>query len=825
MTGRYAHHEFEEKWGKVWEETGAFRWRNDPSKPKRYVLEMFPYASGRMHIGHARNYTMGDILARMARARGDDVLYPMGWDAFGLPAENAAILSGIHPAIFTRNAIESMKAAMRRLGLSYDWTREVNTSSPEYIRAQQTLFLLLFERGLVYRDTSFVNWCERCQTVLANEQAATGRCWRCDTPVVKRRVPQWFVNIRSYADELLDNLDQLAGWPESVKNIQRAWIGRSEGTEILFDVDGLSEPLRVFTTRPDTLFGCTFVVVAPEHPLLDRLALAPDRHAEVFAFRERVLLQTSEERAQHANEKVGVATGVFALNPINGERVPIWTANYVLMDYGTGAIMAVPAHDQRDFDFARRHNIPVRTVIVPAKEGQQDSSPKEPAAYENEGILVASGDFTGMSSQDARRAITETLGARGVGRATRQYRLQNWSVSRQRYWGDPIPIVHCERDGAVPVPETELPLLLPEQIDFAGLGNPLARSVEYINTTCPRCGGPAERDPDTMDTFVDSAWYYLRYPDPHGERPFDGHVVNRMLPVDTYIGGVEHATLHLMYARFFVKALRDLGLLAFDEPFARLYNHGMVNDAEGRRQSKSRGNIVEPLEVIDRYGADALRVYLMFITAYNMQIDWDDTGPKDAQAYLNRVWRLAERLRPGLAAHRDVLPDTAICIAGPEQELRKVVHETIKKVTGDVETLQFNTALAALMTLTNVLYAYPPDAHQQPAAAAYRTLVRLLGIFAPFVCEELWSAVGGEGLLVQQPWPVHDEQALLGATKEIAVQVNGKFVTSVQVAQRADEDAILQAALGEMRVAHRVDGKSVRKVIHVPNRLVNIIAS
>ncbi len=815
MDQRYDHHTAEEKWQKKWEAAGAFRWRNDLTSPKFYVLEMFPYTSGHLHIGHSRNYAMGDTLARLRRAQGFDVMYPMGWDAFGLPAENAAIVKGQHPREFTASARESMKAAMNRLGLSYDWALEIDTSSAEYIRAQQRLFVNFFEKGLIYRDITYVNWCTRCQTVLANEQVINGGCWRCGTEVIKRHVPQWFFDIRKYADELLDGLDRLTEWPDSVKNIQRSWIGRSHGTEILFRIDGEDATLKVFTTRADTLFGCTFLALAPEHPCLDTQELP----AEVREFRERILLKSAPERA--LEEKRGVATGRHAINPINGERVPILVANYVLMDYGTGAIMAVPAHDQRDFDFARRHGLPIRQVIAggAAPGGSLDQ------AYEEAGVLIDSGPFTGLPNDQAAARITEALAQAGSGNASTQYRLQNWSISRQRYWGNPIPIVHCERCGAQPVSEDQLPLLLPDDVDFQGTGSPLARSASYMNTTCPKCGGPAQRDPDTMDTFVDSSWYFLRFPTPHAALPFDRHTVDRMLPVDAYIGGIEHATLHLMYSRFFVKALRDLGLLDFDEPFVRLYNQGMVNDATGRKQSKSLGNVVEPFEVIEEYGADSLRLYLLFTTAYNLPLNWSDTGPKDAENYLHRVWRLAHRWEGALQAHRAAVLDAGSCRTEAAHQLRTVMHQTVRKVTLDVERFQFNTAIAALMNLTNVFYAFDAAAEPAVAAAAFRMLVRLLGIVAPHVAEELWAQTGGEGLVVEQPWPAVEKEALLGATREIVVQVNGKFLLTMKVHPDAGEAAAVDAARGHASVGQRLEGKQLRKTIYVPDHLVNFVVS
>jgi leucyl-tRNA synthetase len=821
MKSQYDHSSIETKWQERWVAHSSFKWHNDTAKPKYYVLEMFPYTSGRMHIGHARNYTMGDILARLQRARGYDVLYPMGWDAFGLPAENAAIQHGVHPLRYTLDAIQSMKSSMIRTGLSYDWSVEINTSEPDYIKAQQQLFIRLFESKLIYRDTSYVNWCETCGTVLANEQAAGGKCWRCGNDVIKRRLPQWFVNIRAYADELLDGLEPLKGWPESVKNIQRTWIGRSYGTEILFPVEGESEPLNVFTTRPDTLYGCTFILLAPEHELLDRLEMEPEYRERVTQFKQTILMQSAEERVGE-QVKLGAFTGQYAIHPLTGERLPIWTANYILMEYGTGAVMCVPAHDQRDFEFAEKYDLPIRVVI--RGEGM---SPEETLAeaYTGEGELVNSGPFDGLDSERAKVEITARLEDQLQGRPTKQYRLQNWSVSRQRYWGNPIPIIHCEKCGAVPVPAEQLPILLPEELDFSGSGSPLARSRAYMETTCPKCGAAALREPDTMDTFVDSSWYYLRFPNPHLDAPFDREIVNRMLPVDVYIGGIEHATLHLMYARFIVKVLRDQGMLDFDEPFRDLYNHGMVNDEQGRKQSKSLGNVVDPTDVIEEFGADALRLYLMFTTAYNFPIEWNNSGPKDAQAYLQRVWRLGLRLGDILAQHEGSVIDKSLCTTGAERELRRVVHTTIRKVASDVEGFRFNTAIAALMSLTNAISTYPVEAAAQPVAAAYRILIRLLALVAPHFSEEIWEEIGNGQMLVEEPWPTVEEDALITETKEIAVQLNGRFITAVHVSQQSSEEQIVEVAVANPSVASRLDGKSLRRTIYVPDRLVNLIAS
>ncbi|MEN2989770.1 leucine--tRNA ligase [Tistrella sp. BH-R2-4] len=830
----YDHRNRDRFWQDQWQAAGSFAWRNDASRPKYYVLEMFPYTSGRLHIGHARNYSMGDTLARMQRARGFDVLYPMGWDAFGLPAENAAVKFGTHPGTFTAQATVSMKRAMHDLGLSYSWANELSTCSPDYIRAQQVLFLRLLDKGLILRDTAYVNWDPVEQTVLANEQVIDGKGWRSGAPIVKRRIPQWFFNIRSYAAELHAGLDRLDGWPDAVRNIQRSWIGQSDGVEIDFPLTGRDDrQITVFTTRADTVAGCTFLALAAEHQALDWLIDDPERREAVYRFRDDILKQTAEERT--TQDKRGVDTGVTAINPLTGEPVPVLVANYVLADYGVGAIMGVPAHDERDLDFARAYDLDVRPVIR-ADDGDGDG---DAGVHTGEGVIVAPGTpIDGLTTEAGRAAVVDCLAPSGRARHSRQYRLQNWSISRQRYWGNPIPIIHCADCGAVPVPERDLPVLLPQTIITSGEGSPLSRDQDFMTVACPSCGKPARRDPDTMDTFVDSSWYYMRFPSPYATEPVDSAICNRMLPVDVYIGGVEHATLHLIYARFMTKALRDLGLVDFDEPFLRLYNQGMVNDELGRKQSKSLGNVVEPMKVIEEFGADALRVYLLFKTSYNAAINWEDTGPRSARQYLERVQRLVLRHQPLLSACPDVLAPPALAAGG---DLRRKAHETIAKVTRDVENFQFNTAIAALMTLTNELYAVSADMTEASEdalkkdgpvsddarvfAGTLRLLIRLLAPFAPHIAEELWQSAGQDGLLANLPWPEVDPAALVATVIRLPVQVNGRTLTTVEFAPDVSVDDMVATLVARRDVQRRVGGGQIRKVIHVPNRIINLVVA
>lgn len=806
-------------WQERWRLANAFRWKNDPSMEPLYVLEMFPYTSGRMHIGHARNYSMGDSLARLYRSRGYDVLYPMGWDAFGLPAENAAIKFKTHPGKFTADATASMTSAMKQFGLGYSWENEISTCSPRYIRAQQQLFIELFRKGLIYRSDAYVYWDPIEQTVLASEQVIDGRGWRSGALVTKRRVAQWFFDIRSYADELVDGLDGLDGWPDSVKNIQRAWIGRSDGVEVDFNVVGSSQSIVVFTSRADTLAGVTFIGLAPEHPALDWLQPDKARTAEVRAFQRDILMQSAEDRAKL--EKRGVNTGLLATNPLTGDQLPIFVCNYVTADYGTGAIMGVPSHDERDFEFARVQGLNGRRVVTPAP----DSVVTNALVFEDDGLIVGSGPILdGLGSVEGRVAIAAHLEGLGRGRRSRQFRLQNWSISRQRYWGCPIPIAHCPSCGPQAVPVEQLPILLPSEINTDGQGSPLSRDGQWLKTKCPQCGGPATRDSDTMDTFVDSSWYFLRFPTPDADQPIETTVCNSIAPVDLYIGGVEHATLHLIYARFMTKALRDLGYINFGEPFVRLFNQGMVNDAMGRKQSKSLGNVTEPTEVISEYGADALRLYLLFKTSYNAPINWENSGPRSARQFLDRVMRLVTRHQGLLAARPERrFPVVDRVVTDSDLSLMRATHVAVDKVTRDVEKLSFNTAIAAVMSLTNAIYVDEKTVSGEVLSGSIRALIRILGIFAPHIAEEMWAMAGHDSLLVFEPWPTVESARVQAPTIVIPVQMNGRLIATLKVDPQIDEDDLLNTAMGDDDVIRRLGNRTVKAHRYVKGRVINLV--
>jgi leucyl-tRNA synthetase len=812
---RYDAHEVEARWQRVWDEAGAFTTPNpdDPGhadKSKAYVLEMLPYPSGELHVGHVLNYTLGDVVSHVRRRKGYLVLRPMGYDAFGLPAENAAIREGGHPREVTDRNIAAIRRQIKRMGWSIDWSREVATHEPEYYRWTQWLFLKLYGAGLAYRREAPVKWCPNDQTVLANEQVIDGRCERCGAEVEARNLEQWLFKITDYADRLLEDIALLESWPERVLTMQRNWIGRSEGAEVLFRIDELDEDVSVFTTRPDTLFGATFFVLAPEHPLVARMAERSPNGEELRAYARKAVAKKAEERAA-TEEKTGVFTGFFARNPVNDARIPVWVADYVLMDYGTGAIMAVPAHDERDFAFAQRYDLPVVQVVQP---GDGDGEAEQGVAYvahsANE-VLVNSAQFTGLPSPEAKRAIVEWLAERERGKPTVNYRLRDWLLSRQRYWGCPIPVVHCERCGTVPVPESELPVLLPEIADYLPKGrSPLAAAEDWVNVACPSCGGEARRETDTMDTFVDSSWYYLRYTDPQNdEAPFDRGVVDFWLPVNQYIGGIEHAILHLLYARFFTKALYDLGLVGFQEPFARLFNQGMIY-RNGAKMSKSKGNVVAPDELIERYGADALRVYILFMGPADQDKEWQDTGVDGAARFLQRLWRLThEQIERGAGE--------AVTTGTP---LARKTHETIAKVTDDVERrFVFNTPVSALMELVNEISRQPED----PAARfAAETAVSLIQPYAPHIAEELWQRLGHERLW-EQPWPEADESQLERDSVELVLQVNGKVRDRLQVPTGLSEQELIDHATASERVRSYLHGNEPRKVIVVPDKLVNVV--
>jgi len=831
MEHRYDPHAVEKRWQARWEADRTHEVRTDPDRPKFYCLEMFPYPSGRIHMGHVRNYTIGDVIARQRRMRGFNVLHPIGWDAFGMPAENAAIERGAHPANWTRENIAYMRDQLRRMGFSYDWGRELATCDPTYYRWEQRFFLAMLERGLAYRKQSIVNWCERCQTVLANEQVEDGKCWRCESVVRERDLEQWFLRITAYADELLAGCDRLSGWPEKVLVMQRHWIGRSVGAELRFVLDGRDGEIRVFTTRPDTVFGATFVSLAVEHPLVAELSRGTGQEAAVDAFVRKVRAQTPEERAEG---KDGVFVGAYCRNPFTGERLPIYAASFVLMAYGAGAVMAVPCHDQRDFEFAGTHRLPLKVVVQPEGEPMLDPA-RMTAAWEGPGRLVGSGEFDGLASEEAKTRITEAAAARGFGRAATQYRLRDWGVSRQRYWGAPIPVVYCDACGVVPVPDADLPVVLPLDAEFTGSGgSPLAKVEHFVRTACPKCGGDARRETDTFDTFMESSWYFLRYTTPgEATRAFDADAIRYWLPVDQYIGGVEHAVLHLLYARFFTKVLRDLGEIpdweppgATIEPFANLLTQGMVIK-DGAKMSKSKGNVVDPDYLVERYGADTARLFSIFAAPPERDLEWSDQGVEGASRFLHRIWRIVARGREWLAGD---LPPPAAEPSAAGRTLRRLTHKTIARVTEDVERRNhFNTAVAAVMELVNgyaelVQEEAPADADLRVAIVeAVRTTLVLLAPFVPHVASELWGEVGDGRPLAGTPWPEADPAALVEDVVELVVQVNGKVRGRFTAAPDTAEQELLERALADPKVQAQIAGKPIRKTHVVPGRLVSIV--
>ena len=811
----------ETRWQQRWQDE-ASSGAGEPAAdaPCFYLLEMFPYPSGRIHMGHVRNYTIGDVLARFLRARGHRVLHPMGWDAFGLPAETAAIQRGVAPATWTYENIATMRTQLRRMGFSYDWHREVATCHPGYYRWEQLFFLQMLEKGLAYRKKAVVNWCEQCGTVLANEQVDDDQCWRGHRPVTKKELDGWFLRITAYADELLAGLDTLTGWPEKVRTMQRNWIGRSEGVEMRFEVAETGDELGIFTTRADTLFGVTFVSIAAEHPLVEKLAAAGGRGDEVREFATRIRRQESTERAQG---KEGVFTGCHAVHPLTGEKVPIHVANFVLLEYGTGAVMAVPAHDQRDYEYAARYGIPVRLVVQP-REGALDAAGLS-AAFEDDGVLVASGDFTGLASAEARSAIAARLEDAGRGRRKVNFRLRDWGISRQRYWGTPIPVIHCKACGAVPVPSDQLPVTLPVDVELlAGGASPLPTLDDWVCVPCPRCGEAARRDTDTMDTFVESSWYFLRYTSPRVENgPFDREEIERWLPVDQYIGGVEHAVLHLLYSRFFTRVLRDLGWIDLDEPFTNLLTQGMVIK-DGAKMSKSKGNVVDPDELVSVYGADTARVFSMFAAPPEKDLDWSERGVDGSFRFLSRVWRMAASQSDAPLSWQD---PGAEGLDDDARALRAVTHDTIRRVTRDIgERMHFNTALAAIMELVNAVYERRgrEGGNADPAVPfATATVVRLLSPFAPHVTSELWEGLVGTPALKDVPWPSFDPAALVKDSVEVAVQVNGKVRARVMVGAEAGDEEAIAIALADPKIAAELAGRVPRKTLYVRGRLVNVV--
>ena len=885
----YNPHEIEPRWQKVWADSNAYKVKEDSSKPKKYVLEMFPYPSGDIHMGHVRNYTIGDVAARYYKMRGYDVLHPMGWDAFGLPAENAAIKHNSHPAKWTYANIETQKASFKRMGFSYDWDRTVVACDPEYYRWGQWIFLQFWKRGLVERRNSPVNWCPNCGTVLANEQVTEGECWRCHGTVEKRDLTQWYFKITDYAQELLDDLDQLEGWPDRVKQMQANWIGRSEGAEvdfILCDEAGNApenptedDIITVFTTRPDTLFGCSFFLLAPESPLVSKLvAPGSEYEASVKNLIESAAKVSAVERAQGDREKHGAFTGRYMVNPVNGDKVPVWVADYIVSDYGTGAVMAVPCGDQRDFEFARKYDLPIIPIILGeddplfpelngVKERKIDSVDWD-AAYADEGILVQSGKYTGLvggKHSPAVDAIIGDLEAAGRGRKTVQFRLRDWLISRQRYWGNPIPVIHCDDCGLVPVPEEDLPVTLPEDIDLAA-GETLATHEGFAKTTCPHCGKPARRETDTMDTFTCSSWYYMRYTDPRNtEAPFASEKVNRWMPVDQYIGGIEHAILHLLYSRFFTKVLRDMGMVNFDEPFKNLLCQGMVKDEHGETMSKSKGNVIAPEDMIAEYGADAVRAYILFMAPPDKDLLWDEGGLAGIYKFMNRAWRVVNDLAgkadeetlfagvSGAGAEAGVAGEGAGAEAGagkgkkgkkgkgssPAEEAQKAAkelyrerHRVVGKVIDDFGRNNFNTAIAAVMELVNATGDYlRKNSSADRASDEFKstldkdvaeTIVKLLAPIAPHWAEELWvNVLGNESSIHEQPWPEFDPKEAEADEVELAVQINGKVKARITVSASASEDEISQTALEA--VSQATEGKNIVKVIVIPQRLVNVV--
>jgi len=864
MNEKYFPEEVEARQQRRWAAAGVFEVEVDESRPKFYCLEMLPYPSGRIHMGHVRNYSIGDALACYQRMNGRNVLHPMGWDAFGMPAENAAIRNNARPDQWTFQNIEAMRAQFQRMGFSYDWRREIATCVPEYYRWNQWFFLQMWNRGLLYRKNATVNWCPKCNTSLANEQAEGGFCWRHeDTPVEQRELEQWFIRVTKYADELLDNLDTLEGmWPERVLAMQRNWIGRSRGVEVDFALaEDPARKIRVFTTRVDTIFGSNAVIVAPEHELIDWMLASGQASDALREFVQRQRATSRDERIAEGTEKQGIDTGLTATNPFSGERLPVWTANFVLTGYGTGAIMAVPAHDERDFEFSLKYALPIRRVIKLIGSTSPDGGPVESAftAKDETGMLINSGQFDGLAVPEAIRAMTEYAEKHGFGKGQTNYKIRDWGVSRQRAWGTPIPFVHCAKCGIVPVPEGQLPVLLPEDLNFNTLGSPLAENAAFVNTTCPKCGGPARRDTDTMDTFVDSSWYYFRYCDPHNETaPFDRGVADYWTPVDQYIGGIEHAVLHLIYTRLWTKIMRDLGLVGFDEPVTRLLTQGMVCLASYRcvehdylsreeiidgkcrycgrqvtvgrieKMSKSKKNTIDPDEMIKLYGADTVRLFTLSDVPPEKDLEWSDTAAEGASRFLNRVWRIVYKWHDLLAG----VQGEAREMSAEARALRRKTHQTIKRVSHDIgERMNLNTAVAALHELTNEISAF--DGSLKGAREhsdlfvlqeALEALTKLMTPFTPHIAEELWAVLGHDEIVVASKWPTFDPELARAEELEIPVQLNGKLVARVSVAADASDSDLREAALANERVQARLDGRQVVKTIVVSKRLVNVVA-
>ena len=819
----YNFNAIEAKWQTKWQTEKTFKATPDSAQPKYYLLEMFPYPSGRIHMGHVRNYTIGDVVARYKRMRGYNVLHPMGWDAFGLPAENAAIKNNTHPALWTYDNIEYMKVQLKRMGFSYDWDREIATCNDKYYRWEQLIFTQMYEKGLIYQKVTIVNWCETCQTVLANEQVIDGECWRCDNAVTPREMNGWFFKITDYADELLDECDTLKGWPEKVLAMQRNWIGRSHGAEIDFAIEGHEEKLTIFTTRPDTIFGVSFMSIAPEHPLATKLSQGTGHEEPVREFVERTKLLKQRQKKDEELEKEGVFTGSYCINPYTGKQVPIYVANFVLMEYGTGAVMAVPAHDQRDFEFAKKYDLPIQVVIQP--EGTNLNNADMEEAYTEPGVLVNSGDFNGIASIDAKEKITALAAEKNFGKQRTTYRLRDWGISRQRFWGSPIPMIHCDKCGVQPVPAKDLPVMLPTDVQLDESGkSPLPKLESFYKTTCPACGGEARRETDTMDTFVESSWYFARYTSPDStDSPLDKDAAEHWLPVDQYIGGVEHAILHLLYARFFTKVLRDLGYLTIDEPFTNLLTQGMVIK-DGTKMSKSKGNVVDPSHLIERYGADTVRLFSLFAAPPQRDLEWNDKGVEGASRFLTRVHRF-------IIANLDILttdePVTEQNKADRAQHRK--THQTIQKETNYLDTdFHFNTAISGVMELVNSLHTLTAeDAAERAGNAIVReavdNILMLLAPMVPHFCEELWELTGHTEPLHNAPWPSFDPEAAKEDELTIVVQVNGKVRGRLTVAPGIDEDELKKLAHSDEKVVKFIAGKEIRKTIVIKNKLINIV--
>ncbi len=853
MNERYNAKDIETKWQKDWGDRKLFRVTEDPKKEKFYLLEMYPYPSGKMHMGHVRNYSIGDVVARYKRMKGFNVLHPMGWDAFGMPAENAAIEHGAHPAKWTYQNIDAMRAQLKRMGFSYDWDREFATCDAKYYQWEQWLFLKMYEKGLAYRKHSYVNWCEQCQTVLANEQVEAGLCWRCRSEVMQKELDQWFFRITAYAEELLDYLKKLPGWPERVLTMQENWIGRSVGAEIHFPLENATDVITVFTTRQDTVFGATFMSLAPEHPLVLELSKETSQAEAVRNFVERVKRQDRTVRSAEDIEKEGVFIGAYCLNPFTKAKIPIYVANFVLMEYGTGAVMAVPTHDQRDFEFAKKYNLPLIVVIQPPGEQIREDTMTE--AYEGEGTLVNSGSFNGMNSPEARGAINDYLEENDLGKGSINYRLKDWGISRQRYWGAPIPIIYCNQCGIQPVREEDLPVVLPYDVEVTGTGeSPLASLSSFVETACPKCSGPARRETDTMDTFVESSWYFDRFACPdYDQGILDRKRVDYWMPVDQYIGGIEHAILHLLYSRFFTKVLRDEDIVGVDEPFTRLLTQGMVckevircpvhgllyphEIRNGRcahcdrsvevggkeKMSKSKRNVVDPEDLIDRYGADTTRLFCLFASPPEKDLDWSDQGVEGCSRFLHRVWRIVSN-------HLDLIQGTALpgpgaVFEGADQALHRKTHRTIKKVTEDVERFHFNTAISAIMELVNAIHQFESETDAGPVVLreAIEMTVLTLSPFVPHVAEELWRALGKRESVVQTPWPEFDPDATAEEEILVVIQVNGKLRDRMSVPASLEEEDLKQAALDRDRIRAFTAGKQIKNVIIVPKKLVNVV--